>query len=189
MASPSSPPASPCAPSGDVPVSPNPYAAVRRDDVELYFLAVPEFDPAESMHTVVVLVPDTGALEEVARADGMVAVEQQQAAVADGGELGVGQPGSEPDGVPAEVDHPAGGDGAAGDRDPGWAARGERRVGRAASTSLRRPTRRTRPPPCCGRPQDPRRAIGTAAAGYPARAARSAPPRAGPPPRPRGEAP
>jgi hypothetical protein len=33
-------------------------------------LAVPEFDPAESMHTVIVLVPDTGALEEGARATG-----------------------------------------------------------------------------------------------------------------------
>jgi catechol 2,3-dioxygenase-like lactoylglutathione lyase family enzyme len=41
---------------------PNPYAVVRRDDIELHFFAVPEFDPAESMHTVIVLVPDTGAL-------------------------------------------------------------------------------------------------------------------------------
>jgi catechol 2,3-dioxygenase-like lactoylglutathione lyase family enzyme len=41
---------------------PNPYAAVRRDDIELHLFAIPEFDPAESMHTVIVLVPDTGAL-------------------------------------------------------------------------------------------------------------------------------
>ncbi|WP_219412754.1 VOC family protein [Pseudonocardia nigra] len=41
---------------------PNPYAAVRRDGIELHFFAVPEFDPAESMGTVIVLVPDTGAL-------------------------------------------------------------------------------------------------------------------------------
>jgi hypothetical protein len=41
---------------------PNPYAAVRRDDIELHLFGVPEFDPAESMHTVIVLVPDTGAL-------------------------------------------------------------------------------------------------------------------------------
>jgi catechol 2,3-dioxygenase-like lactoylglutathione lyase family enzyme len=41
---------------------PNPYAAVRRDDIELHFFAVPGFDPGESMHTVIVLVPDTGAL-------------------------------------------------------------------------------------------------------------------------------
>jgi hypothetical protein len=41
---------------------PNPYAAVRRDDIELHLFGIPEFDPAESMHTVIVLVPDTGAL-------------------------------------------------------------------------------------------------------------------------------
>jgi hypothetical protein len=41
---------------------PNPYAAVRRGGIELHFFAVPEFDPAESMGSVVVLVPDTGAL-------------------------------------------------------------------------------------------------------------------------------
>ena len=41
---------------------PNPYAAVRRDDIELHLFGVPEFDPGESMHTVIVLVPDTGAL-------------------------------------------------------------------------------------------------------------------------------
>jgi catechol 2,3-dioxygenase-like lactoylglutathione lyase family enzyme len=35
---------------------PNPYAAVRRGGIELHFFAVPEFDPAESMGTVIVLV-------------------------------------------------------------------------------------------------------------------------------------
>jgi hypothetical protein len=41
---------------------PNPYAAVRREEIELHLFGVPGFDPAESMHTVIVLVPDTGAL-------------------------------------------------------------------------------------------------------------------------------
>jgi catechol 2,3-dioxygenase-like lactoylglutathione lyase family enzyme len=41
---------------------PNPYAAVRRGGIDLHFFAVPGFDPAESMGSVVVLVPDTGAL-------------------------------------------------------------------------------------------------------------------------------
>lgn len=41
---------------------PNPYAAVRRDDIELHLFGVPEFDPAQSMHSVIVLVPDTAAL-------------------------------------------------------------------------------------------------------------------------------
>jgi catechol 2,3-dioxygenase-like lactoylglutathione lyase family enzyme len=41
---------------------PNPYAVVRRDEIELHLFGVPGFDPAESMHTVIVLVPDTGAL-------------------------------------------------------------------------------------------------------------------------------
>jgi hypothetical protein len=41
---------------------PNPYAAVRRGGIELHFFGVPEFDPANSMGSVVVLVPDTGAL-------------------------------------------------------------------------------------------------------------------------------
>ena len=43
-------------------VRPNPYAAVRRDDIELHLFGVPGFDPAESMHSVIMLVPDTGAL-------------------------------------------------------------------------------------------------------------------------------
>ncbi|MFF0775349.1 hypothetical protein ACFYUK_41135 [Nonomuraea wenchangensis] len=41
---------------------PNPYAAVRRGGVELHFFGVPEFDPEQSMGSVVVVVPDTGAL-------------------------------------------------------------------------------------------------------------------------------
>jgi hypothetical protein len=41
---------------------PNPFAAVRRGGIDLHFFSVPEFDPADSMGTVVVLVPDTGAL-------------------------------------------------------------------------------------------------------------------------------
>jgi hypothetical protein len=41
---------------------PNPYAAVRRGGIELHFFAVSGFDPAASMHTVIVLVPDTGEL-------------------------------------------------------------------------------------------------------------------------------
>jgi catechol 2,3-dioxygenase-like lactoylglutathione lyase family enzyme len=41
---------------------PNPYAAVRRDDFELHLFGIPEFDPTQSMHTVIVLVPDTAAL-------------------------------------------------------------------------------------------------------------------------------
>ncbi|MFC0863998.1 bleomycin resistance protein [Sphaerimonospora cavernae] len=41
---------------------PNPYAAVRRGGIELHFFGVPQFDPADSMGSVVVLVPDTQAL-------------------------------------------------------------------------------------------------------------------------------
>ncbi|GAA4070343.1 hypothetical protein [Actinomadura miaoliensis] len=41
---------------------PNPYAAVLRGGIELHFFGVPEFDPVQSMATVVVLVPDTEAL-------------------------------------------------------------------------------------------------------------------------------
>lgn len=43
---------------------PNPYAAVRRGGIELHFFGVPEFDPAESMGSVVVLVDDTEALHK-----------------------------------------------------------------------------------------------------------------------------
>lgn len=41
---------------------PNPFASVRRGGIELHFFSVPTFDPADSMGTVVVLVPDTVAL-------------------------------------------------------------------------------------------------------------------------------
>jgi catechol 2,3-dioxygenase-like lactoylglutathione lyase family enzyme len=41
---------------------PNPFAAVRRGGIELHFFSVPGFDPADSMGSVVVLVPDTGEL-------------------------------------------------------------------------------------------------------------------------------
>jgi hypothetical protein len=41
---------------------PNPYAAVRRDGIELHFFGIPEFDPSQSMGNVIVLVPDTEAL-------------------------------------------------------------------------------------------------------------------------------
>ncbi|MBZ2194904.1 bleomycin resistance protein [Occultella gossypii] len=43
-------------------VRPNPYAAVRRGGIELHFFGVPEFNPEDSMGSVVVIVPDTGAL-------------------------------------------------------------------------------------------------------------------------------
>ncbi|MGW0801964.1 bleomycin resistance protein [Nonomuraea sp. NPDC002799] len=41
---------------------PNPFAAVRRGGIDLHFFALPEFDPADSMGTVVLIVPDTEAL-------------------------------------------------------------------------------------------------------------------------------
>jgi catechol 2,3-dioxygenase-like lactoylglutathione lyase family enzyme len=41
---------------------PNPYAAVRRGGIELHFFGLPEFDPAASMGTVILLVADTAAL-------------------------------------------------------------------------------------------------------------------------------
>jgi catechol 2,3-dioxygenase-like lactoylglutathione lyase family enzyme len=41
---------------------PNPFAAVRRGGIQLHFFGVPGFDPADSMGSVVVLVPDTVAL-------------------------------------------------------------------------------------------------------------------------------
>ncbi|MGP3958596.1 VOC family protein [Nonomuraea sp. 3N208] len=43
---------------------PNPYASVRRGGIELHFFGVPEFDPAESMFTVIVLVPDPAVLHQ-----------------------------------------------------------------------------------------------------------------------------
>ncbi|MBF6330130.1 hypothetical protein [Nocardia transvalensis] len=41
---------------------PNPYVALRRDEVEMHFFGVPGFDPAESMGSVGLAVPDTAAL-------------------------------------------------------------------------------------------------------------------------------
>ena len=41
---------------------PNPYASVRRGGIELHFFGVPGFDPADSMGSTVVIVPDTIAL-------------------------------------------------------------------------------------------------------------------------------
>ncbi|GAA1181150.1 bleomycin resistance protein [Pseudonocardia alaniniphila] len=41
---------------------PSPYAVVRRGGIELHFFSIPEFDPANSMGSVCILVPDTGAL-------------------------------------------------------------------------------------------------------------------------------
>jgi catechol 2,3-dioxygenase-like lactoylglutathione lyase family enzyme len=41
---------------------PNPFASVRRGGIDLHFFAVDGFDPADSMGTVVWLVPDTAAL-------------------------------------------------------------------------------------------------------------------------------
>jgi len=41
---------------------PSPFASVRRGGIDLHFFAVDGFDPADSMGSVVVLVPDTGAL-------------------------------------------------------------------------------------------------------------------------------
>nr|BFE33993.1 hypothetical protein GCM10010200_062440 [Actinomadura rugatobispora] len=41
---------------------PNPFATVRRDGIELNFFGVPEFNPEDSMGTVVVLSPDTELL-------------------------------------------------------------------------------------------------------------------------------
>jgi hypothetical protein len=43
---------------------PNPYASVQRGGIMLHFFGVPEFDPANSMGSVVVLVPDTAVLYE-----------------------------------------------------------------------------------------------------------------------------
>ncbi|MEV0585229.1 hypothetical protein [Nonomuraea sp. NPDC050310] len=43
---------------------PNPYAALRREGIELHFFGLPEFDPEQSLGNVVVLVPDTEALHK-----------------------------------------------------------------------------------------------------------------------------
>jgi hypothetical protein len=51
-------------------VKPNPYVALRREDLHLHFFGMPEFDPAASYGTCVVLVDDIEALHR-AFADGM----------------------------------------------------------------------------------------------------------------------
>ncbi|GLY39628.1 hypothetical protein Amsp01_056520 [Amycolatopsis sp. NBRC 101858] len=52
---------------------PNPYVALRREDLHLHFFGMPGFDPAESYGTCLVQVPDVSALFE-AFAAGMRAV-------------------------------------------------------------------------------------------------------------------
>jgi hypothetical protein len=49
---------------------PNPYVALRREDLHLHFFAMPEFDPDASYGSCLVLVDDIGALHR-AFADGM----------------------------------------------------------------------------------------------------------------------
>jgi len=49
---------------------PNPYVALRREDLHLHFFGVPEFDPEISYGSCLVLVDDIGALHR-AFADGM----------------------------------------------------------------------------------------------------------------------
>ena len=49
---------------------PNPYLCLRRGGIDLHFFAVEGFDPAESMGSVLLLVPDSGALFD-AFADGL----------------------------------------------------------------------------------------------------------------------
>lgn len=41
---------------------PNPYIALKRDDIELHFAGIDGFDPAESYGNCVVMVPDTRAI-------------------------------------------------------------------------------------------------------------------------------
>jgi catechol 2,3-dioxygenase-like lactoylglutathione lyase family enzyme len=49
---------------------PNPYVVVKREDLELHFFGLDEFDPAQSYGTCLAFVPDTGALY-AAFAEGM----------------------------------------------------------------------------------------------------------------------
>lgn len=49
---------------------PNPYLAMRREDIELHFFGMDGFDPADSYGTCVVSVPDTGELHR-SFADGL----------------------------------------------------------------------------------------------------------------------
>jgi hypothetical protein len=43
---------------------PNPYLALRREDLQLHFFGMPGFDPEKSYGSCLVYVPDTGALYE-----------------------------------------------------------------------------------------------------------------------------
>ncbi|KZM73315.1 hypothetical protein [Nocardia terpenica] len=45
-------------------VRPNPYLALRREDLHLHFFGMPDFDPEKSYGSCLVYVPDTGALYE-----------------------------------------------------------------------------------------------------------------------------
>ena len=49
---------------------PNPYVCVRREDLELHFAGIEDFDPEKSYGSCVVIVPDTGTLHR-AFADAM----------------------------------------------------------------------------------------------------------------------
>jgi hypothetical protein len=52
---------------------PNPYVAVRREDINLHFFGMDGYDPAQSYSTCLIIVPDTSELFE-AFAAGMRAV-------------------------------------------------------------------------------------------------------------------
>jgi len=54
-------------------VRPNPYVALQREDLHLHFFGMPDFDPANSYGTCLVLVEDIAALHR-SFADGMRAV-------------------------------------------------------------------------------------------------------------------
>jgi catechol 2,3-dioxygenase-like lactoylglutathione lyase family enzyme len=41
---------------------PNPYAVVQREDIHIHLFGMPEFDPANSYGTVIIVVPDPDAL-------------------------------------------------------------------------------------------------------------------------------
>ncbi len=41
---------------------PNPYVAVKREDIQLHFFSMPNYKPEDSYSTCLVVVPDTGEL-------------------------------------------------------------------------------------------------------------------------------
>jgi hypothetical protein len=49
---------------------PNPYVALKREDIQLHFFGIPDFKPEDSYGSCLVIVPDTGTLYQ-AFADGM----------------------------------------------------------------------------------------------------------------------